>query len=98
MPAGCLCVMCLLQVYALFMILGECREMVGLRKREALLRLSVVIASATGITFLLLLWSLFRWFRQVRQPRLPRSRLDYVDAWTEAGRRIDVDETDEGEG
>ncbi|MBN1941838.1 MAG: hypothetical protein JW849_00940 [Phycisphaerae bacterium] len=63
--------------------------------RPWLFRLAWAAATCLGIDALLLLWILLRWMRLRMIPSAPLPETPYIDAWSEAGKRIQVDEDDD---
>lgn len=60
--------------------------------RRLLFHLAWVAAATLGLTLLVLLWIVLRWGRLRIKPPIPLPETHYVDAWSEAGKRIRVDE------
>ncbi|MBN1553125.1 MAG: hypothetical protein JXA11_00145 [Phycisphaerae bacterium] len=65
------------------------------RTRPVLVRLAWVAAACVGLDALGLLWILLRWMRLRILPSAPLPEAPYIDAWSEAGKRIQPDEDDE---
>ena len=60
-------------------------------KQQAYMNLCVVTIVSLGITLLLLMWAVIRWIRLFRSPPVNSRPLEYVDAWSAAGKRIELE-------
>jgi len=93
---ACLLFLCILQSYTLFLIFDEFggADDQDQAWKDMLARLGVVIAMSLSLTFILLVWSVIRWTRTRLESRLNFTPAEYIDAWSEAGRRIDAIDAD----
>lgn len=65
------------------------------KTRDLLFHLAWMAAATLALTLVLLAWILMRWIRFRMQPVGKGPKMQYVDAWSEAGKRIPVPETDD---
>lgn len=63
-------------------------------KRPAMVRLAWVAVACLGLNVMVLLWIFLRWLRLRLTPTPPLPDAPYKDAWSEAGKRIQLDEND----
>ena len=63
--------------------------------RDLLFHLAWVGAATLAVTLVLLAWVIMRWIRFRLQTLGKGPDMHYVDAWSEAGKRIPVPETDD---
>lgn len=61
--------------------------------RRLLLVLAWTAACLLGVTLLLLMWVFIRWLRSRMPAPRRREGVGYVDAWAEAGRRVQTHDT-----
>lgn len=65
------------------------------KTRDRLFYIAWVAAATLAVTLVMLGWIIMRWIRFRMQPVVKPSKTHYVDAWSEAGKRIPVPETDD---
>lgn len=91
-----LVVLMALQVFMLVLVrwaLGGSEE-----NAKAMYWATLAATVSVAITLILIIWAIMRWYRMVIQARLCSTATEYVDAWSEAGRRIAApDEVEEEE-
>ena len=62
--------------------------------RRLVARIALLSAATLGLALVLLLWVLMRSAAGALRARKPHQPTDYVDAWTAAGERIQLDDED----
>ena len=66
--------------------------------RPGLVRMAWMTAGLAGFTLIILLWTVMRYYGFRRMMAKPVTKLTYVDAWAEAGRRFQVEQTESPDG
>lgn len=81
-----------IQVMLLYMVLDAAEQAEG-DSRDSLLKFVRLILVALCLSVLVVVALLVRWLgNHLTHPRQPFKRMEYMDAWTEAGRRLKAEE------